>query len=115
MCNPPFYSSDEEIKEHREMKQEEPFGTCTGDAGEMICEGGEVQFVTQMINESVKRRKQIDWFSSMIGMFSHVHELKKVLDGLDFEIDSRIDTYRQGYTSRWILSWKFTNHKRIKT
>lgn len=72
MCNPPFYSSHDEVKELQSQKTDDPFAVrtilsrlirlkltkslqvCTGSSNEMITPGGEVQFVGRMVVESLR-------------------------------------------------------------
>jgi 23S rRNA A1618 N6-methylase RlmF len=68
MCNPPFYSSKDEVDRLRNSKEELPAQTCTGGELEMIYppplspeddwekEGGEVAFVGRMVIESLQLR-----------------------------------------------------------
>ncbi|KAG7863261.1 hypothetical protein KL939_000580 [Ogataea angusta] len=53
MCNPPFYSSFEEMERRAEIKPGPRFPTAA--ANELVVEGGEVAFVRRMILESEKR------------------------------------------------------------
>lgn len=71
MCNPPFYESAEEMQQLSEQKDIGPSAVrlsfssrtrsiaytildqvCTGAATEMVTKGGEVAFVSQMVQES---------------------------------------------------------------
>jgi len=54
MCNPPFYSSESEMEESRAIKVEDPHSVCTGSSHEMLTEGGEVQFISRLIDDSVQ-------------------------------------------------------------
>jgi 23S rRNA A1618 N6-methylase RlmF len=71
MCNPPFYSSYEEIRHLQAEKEELPAQVCTGGELEMVYpaskdetqedwerEGGEVAFVGRMVVESLKLRER---------------------------------------------------------
>lgn len=54
MCNPPFYSSPEEVENLAAMKDLPPNAVCTGAPIEMIYkDGGEVGFVGKMVEESL--------------------------------------------------------------
>lgn len=53
MCNPPFYSSREEIEKSTTEKEFSPSAVCTGTDTEMITPGGESAFVRQMVTESL--------------------------------------------------------------
>ena len=59
MCNPPFYSSQAEIEQLAENKDFAPHAVCTGSENEMITQGGEVAFVSRMIEESAGHGQQI--------------------------------------------------------
>lgn len=52
MCNPPFYSSQEEMQALSEIKIKGPSAVCLGSKEEMMYPGGEVAFVTRIIKES---------------------------------------------------------------
>lgn len=54
MCNPPFFSSTEEMQESLEAKAEPPNAICHGATGEMVCEGGELSFISRVVDESVE-------------------------------------------------------------
>jgi 23S rRNA A1618 N6-methylase RlmF len=56
MCNPPFYSSREEIEKSTTEKEFSPSAVCTGADTEMITPGGESAFVQQMVTESLVYR-----------------------------------------------------------
>lgn len=52
MCNPPFYTSAEDVERSAEGKILEPNSVCTGSEVEMITPGGEEAFVKRMFEES---------------------------------------------------------------
>ena len=56
MCNPPFYSSREEIERSKSEKEFSPSAVCTGAETEMITPGGESAFVQQIVTESLTYR-----------------------------------------------------------
>jgi 23S rRNA A1618 N6-methylase RlmF len=53
MCNPPFYSSREEIEKSTTEKEFSPSAVCTGADTEMITAGGESAFVRHIVTESL--------------------------------------------------------------
>jgi 23S rRNA A1618 N6-methylase RlmF len=95
MCNPPFYSSREEIEKSTAEKTFSPSAICTGADAEMITPGGESAFVRQMVTESliyktkcryvlVLRRlcfrgtnqcADYSWYTSMLGKLSSVADV----------------------------------------
>lgn len=56
MCNPPFYSSKEEIEKSKREKEFSPSAVCTGADTEMITPGGESAFIRQIVAESLTHR-----------------------------------------------------------
>jgi len=58
MCNPPFYSSREEIAKSSSEKEFSPSAVCTGADTEMITSGGESAFVQQIVAESLIYRSK---------------------------------------------------------
>ncbi|KAI7904854.1 uncharacterized protein BX663DRAFT_431029 [Cokeromyces recurvatus] len=106
MCNPPFYSSQEEIELGLLNKEIEPSSICTGSNNEMITEGGEFGFVKSMILESVILKKKIRWYTSMIGLKRTIRPLIRVLE--DQQIyNYAVTSFTQGKTVRWAIAWSF--------
>ncbi|RCI01687.1 hypothetical protein CU098_007428 [Rhizopus stolonifer] len=113
MCNPPFYSSQEEIERGLANKELEPSAVCTGNQDEMITEGGEYGFVKRMILESLELKTKVRWYTSMIGLKRTIRPLIRVLN--DQGITNYIVTrFTQGKTVRWALGWSFFQHKSKK-
>ncbi|KAI5304647.1 hypothetical protein KEM56_006203 [Ascosphaera pollenicola] len=81
MCNPPFYTSESEMLHLAELKTRAPFSACTGVPVEMICTGGELYFITRIINESMQEAKKtkIQWFTAMCGKFESVGRVLEIL------------------------------------
>ncbi|KAF8985677.1 hypothetical protein BGZ46_002760 [Entomortierella lignicola] len=106
MCNPPFYEDENEIKESFEAKIELPSAICKGTSNEMMTVGGEVQFVKQMIDESLQLQTRIRWYTSMLGKKSSVD---KIIDHFkECNIPNyTLTTFHQGRTTRWGVAWSF--------
>lgn len=119
MCNPPFYASEAEMQELERGKAIPKPGTVLqARQHELVTPGGEVQFVTRMIQDSVDLNKQATeplktWFTSMLGRKSSVEELVRVLkeNGIENYALHELVTSRgvQGgsTTRRWLLGWNF--------
>eukprot|EP00940_MAST-03C_sp_MAST-3C-sp2_P000721 g721.t1 len=101
MCNPPFYGSAAEKSAH-------PSRCCVSTTSESIYEaGGEIGFVSRIIDDSLKFKRRVRWYTSMIG---RKKSLKNLLRRLREEKDVRevcTYTFRQGQTDRWGLAWSF--------
>ncbi|PVH88060.1 DUF890 domain protein [Cadophora sp. DSE1049] len=107
MCNPPFYTSTSEMLSSAALKQRPPFTACTGSANEMVTLGGEVSFITRMIDESLILKDRVQWYTSMLGKFSSIEPLVKKLreKGVD---NYAVTEFVQGSkTRRWGLAWSF--------
>lgn len=59
MCNPPFYRDEQDIYDSQSSKTDLPAAACLGSENEMVTEGGEVQFVMRMIEESMDLKDAI--------------------------------------------------------
>ena len=95
MCNPPFYSSREEIEKSTTEKELFPSAVCTGADTEMITAGGESAFVRQIVTESLIYRTKCRhvlvsddfifsgangypnrrWYTSMLGKLSSLTDV----------------------------------------
>lgn len=57
----------------------EPNAVNTGTDAEMVCPGGEVAFVGQMVMDSVVLRDTVHWYTSMVGKKSTLKTVKLLL------------------------------------
>jgi 23S rRNA (adenine1618-N6)-methyltransferase len=107
MTNPPFYESEEEMARSAGIKERPPNSACTGAPVEMVCAGGEVAFVSRILDESLRLKQRVQWYSCMFGMVS---SLESMVDKLR---EHRVDNYAvtefvQGRkTRRWAVAWSF--------
>ncbi|KAJ6132665.1 hypothetical protein N7471_007880 [Penicillium samsonianum] len=111
MCNPPFYTSANELKQSAEQKEREPFSTCTGAEVEMVTRGGEVAFVKQMIDESLQLRDRVQWYTSMLGKLSSINVLVEMLikHGIT---NFAVTEFEQGSkTKRWAVAWSWVDRR----
>lgn len=107
MTNPPFYESEDEMVQSAAKKSRPPLSACTGAPVEMVCEGGEVAFVTRILEESLRLRERVQWYTSMFGMVS---SLETMIDKLrERGIDNyAVTEFIQGKkTRRWAVAWSF--------
>lgn len=70
-------------------------------------QGGEVEFVSKMIEESRHLGHRIKIFSSMIGHKKNVNLLKEKLQNLPEVKNFVVTELCQGRTMRWVLGWTF--------
>jgi len=99
ICNPPFFSKIEE-------GQKNPRRSTEGIKEELICPGGEVAFVKQMIDESKEFGSQVGWFTTMLGKKKSLLPLQKYLqEKFKGKCKMTETTFSQGKQSRWGLAW----------
>lgn len=107
MCNPPFYASQAEMDESLNAKAKPPNAVCHGSANEMICIGGEFSFIKRMINESIRMKEKVIWFTTLIGKLSDVEPIVEELQKQNVS-HLQVTDFIQGKTKRWAVVWTFT-------
>ncbi|KAL3694734.1 hypothetical protein R1sor_008385 [Riccia sorocarpa] len=104
MCNPPFFESIEEAGLN-------PRTACGGTPQEMVCPGGELAFITRMIEDSVRLGTRIQWYTSMVGRKVNLKTLTSNLRAAGVTM-LRTTEFVQGRTSRWGIAWSFSPAQR---
>ncbi|KAK2624382.1 hypothetical protein QTJ16_006332 [Diplocarpon rosae] len=107
MCNPPFYSSTSELLSSAASKQRPPLTACTGSESEMVTVGGEVAFVSRMIDESLVLKDRVQWYTSMLGKFSSIDVLLKKIKENDIDNYAVTEFVQGTKTRRWGIAWSF--------
>jgi hypothetical protein len=107
MCNPPFYASQAELFESARSKSRPPNSACTGVDVEMVTPGGEVEFVSRMIDESTKLKTQVQWYSSMVGKMSSIGTLVDKLKAKGIDNWAVTEFVQGAKTRRWALAWSW--------
>jgi 23S rRNA (adenine1618-N6)-methyltransferase len=107
MCNPPFYSSEEDMAAAYGSKAMSPSAVCTGSANEMICSGGDIGFAERILDESLKLRGKVQWYSSMLGRLASLQMLVAKLreNGITNFAVTNLKAGRK--TRRWAVAWSF--------
>ncbi|XP_031494747.1 uncharacterized protein LOC116260499 [Nymphaea colorata] len=101
MCNPPFFESMEGAGAN-------PRTSCGGTSEEMVCPGGELAFISRIIEDSIKLKDSFRWFTSMVGRKVNL----KILVSKLWKVGvSTVQTteFVQGQTFRWGLAWSFVS------
>jgi 23S rRNA (adenine1618-N6)-methyltransferase len=115
ICNPPFHASADEaqagtIRKLRNLKRKNVkratlnFG---GQSNELWCEGGEVQFITNMIRESKQFRDSCLWFTTLVSKESNLTGFYKTLKSVGAAKVKTIPMGQGNKTSR-LLAWSFS-------
>lgn len=126
MCNPPFYESRDAYERENARKVRNLASTTKhrltvgsnnfgGGASELWCPGGEVAFISTLMEESRALCHQCLWFSSLVSRRDHIPLLQSKLKTLQGRNntkktrvqDTRVVTMGQGQKSSTILFWSF--------
>ncbi|WPG98099.1 Hypothetical protein R9X50_00088500 [Acrodontium crateriforme] len=107
MTNPPFYSSEAEMRASYTDKTAPASAICTGSTNEMLCPGGDLGFVLRILDESLVLRSQIQWYTAMFGHLSSLHLFVDKLR--EHKIDNyAVTSLHAGLrTKRWAIAWSF--------
>lgn len=111
MTNPPFYSSAEDMQASYTGKQAPPSAVCTGAENEMICAGGDVGFVTRILEESLKLKESVQWYTAMLGKLSSLQQIVAKLKEHGIT-NFAVTCLQAGYrTKRWAVAWSFVDYR----
>ena len=121
ICNPPFHSSIEDaqkgtrrkIKNLSGKKIKTPELNFAGIGNELICDGGEYQFIQNMIGESKKFSKNCYWFSTLVSKQSNLKGIYKILEKIEA---NQIKTIPMGTgnKSTRMVAWTFLSREEQK-
>ncbi|ORY74133.1 ribosomal RNA large subunit methyltransferase F-like protein, partial [Protomyces lactucae-debilis] len=106
MCNPPFYTDEEEIATSAKLKGGAKSAAFIGSPSEMITPGGEVAFTLRLFEESKALQKRIQWYTTMLGKLSSVEQLVGHLRSAGIN-NYVLHELTQGKTRRWVVGWSF--------
>lgn len=121
ICNPPFHSSLEDaqkgtrrkIKNLSGKKVKTPKLNFAGISNELICDGGEYQFIQNMIRESKKIAKNCFWFSTLVSKQSNLKGIYKLLEKIEADQVKTIPMGTANKSSR-IVAWTFLSRAEQK-
>lgn len=129
MCNPPFHTSMAEAMKGSQRKlrnlnpnkststksNKAPTLNFGGHHAELYCEGGELAFIRQMINESRIFAQQSIWFTTLVSKATHLPNLQHQLKAIG-ALEVKIINMQQGQKQSRILAWTFLDKaKRTQT
>ncbi|MCU7616022.1 23S rRNA (adenine(1618)-N(6))-methyltransferase RlmF [Chryseobacterium sp. PBS4-4] len=119
MCNPPFHDSEEsamkgnlrKTKNLKNSKVQKPNLNFSGQQSELWCEGGELAFLSKMIQESALYSTQILWFTCLVSKKENLFKLNSLLKKVHALEVKTIDMAQGQKVSR-ILAWTFVNKEK---
>ncbi len=111
-CNPPFYESEEQFKENNQRKnkalnaQNEDLQNFSGAAHELWVEGGELQFIKGLIEESSRMPKKIKWTTTLVSKAAHIDHLIQLLE-YKKAVEHKVIPMTHGNKQTRVLAWRF--------
>jgi 23S rRNA (adenine1618-N6)-methyltransferase len=114
ICNPPFHSSQAEsqnaaIRKLSNLKQKRvtnPVLNFGGKNSELWCEGGEEEFVGNMISQSRLFYSSCLWFSTLVSKESNLTGIYKRIKSMD-AVEVKTIPMGQGHKTGRIVAWTF--------
>lgn len=114
MCNPPFHDSKESVlkgnlrktKNLNKSKIKKPNLNFSGQQSELWCEGGEIAFVSKIIEDSVEFSSQILWFTCLVSKKENLFKLNLLLSKVKAKEIKTIEMSQGQKVSR-VLAWTF--------
>lgn len=114
LCNPPFHKSQKEatkgslrkLNNLNKTKQAQLKLNFAGQSNELWCQGGEVVFIKNMIEQSVSYQKNVLWFTSLVSKKEHLTPLYQMLKKVQAKEVKTIQMTQGQKTSRFI-AWSF--------
>jgi 23S rRNA (adenine1618-N6)-methyltransferase len=120
LCNPPFHASLEEATRGSQRKwralgkadpkRKLPVLNFGGQNNELWCEGGEIRFVTQLINESVTVGAQVLWFSTLVSKASNLPAIQGALSKVN-AAQVKVVEMGQGQKQSRFVAWSFQSEQ----
>lgn len=116
LCNPPFHASRDEATRgsqrkwknlgKQDPKRKLPVLNFGGQNNELWCEGGEIRFVTQLVEESVQYAGQVLWFTSLVSKTSNLPGIEAALRKAGVKAQ-QVVAMGQGQKQSRMVAWSF--------
>lgn len=127
MCNPPFHATAAEAhagsqRKWRNLGKEDHAGkpgksgpslNFGGQASELWCQGGEVGFISRMIDDSTKFKDGCAWFTTLVAQEVHVAKLERKAKAAG-AVTVRTIPMSQGQKRSRILAWTFFDQDELR-
>jgi 23S rRNA (adenine1618-N6)-methyltransferase len=118
MCNPPFHESAAAALEGSQRKVRNLTGKASakpnlnfgGQAAELWTEGGELQFIRKMIQESLNFKNQVFWFTTLVSKSENLKPIEALLKNAGAVMQKTIPMAQGNKQSRFV-AWTFLNSK----
>lgn len=114
ICNPPFHASAEEAQAGSQRKVRnlgnksvaKPVLNFGGQHHELWTKGGEIAFISQMIEESKLFKNQCFWFTTLVSKSENLPAIYAMLNRAGI-VDTRTNNMSTGHKITRIVAWTF--------
>jgi 23S rRNA (adenine1618-N6)-methyltransferase len=114
ICNPPFHTSLNAAKTGTlrklsnltKVKNTPAVLNFSGQPNELWCDGGELQFIKQMILESKEYSESCCWFTTLVSKEAHLKKIYHLLEDVS-AVSIRTVPMGQGNKISRIVAWSF--------
>jgi 23S rRNA (adenine1618-N6)-methyltransferase len=114
ICNPPFHESAEAAQAGSQRKVRNLTGKPVskaqlnfgGQADELWTEGGELEFIRKMIQESLKFKSQVLWFTTLVSKSENLKPIQHYLKKVGVTFQKTLDMAQGNKQSRFV-AWTF--------
>ena len=119
VCNPPFHASANEaekgtLRKLRNLKKDKSTKLVKNFEGvnnELWCDGGELRFIQDMINQSKEFSSQVFWFTTLVSKHSNLRAIHKLLrEAKVVKVETIL--MGQGNKSSRIVAWTFLDKRK---
>lgn len=118
LCNPPFHESAEAALEGSQRKVRNLTGKVTskpelnfgGQADELWTDGGELEFIRKMIQESQQFKSQVFWFTTLVSKSENLKSIQRQLEKAGVTFQKTIKMTQGNKQSRFV-AWTFLTEK----
>jgi 23S rRNA (adenine1618-N6)-methyltransferase len=118
ICNPPFHESAQAAQEGSKRKVRNLTGKAVskaqlnfgGQADELWTEGGELEFIRKMIQESHRFKTQVFWFTTLVSKSENLKSIHYHLEKAGV-FSQRVIQMAQGNKQSRFVAWTFLSEK----
>lgn len=109
MCNPPFYSSVDEMLSSAHAKSLPASSACTGTTTEMVYDqDGELGFAKRILGDSIVLGTRVQWYTTLFGKLASLDPfIAELRQTPGIHGNWAITQFAQGPTQRWAVGWSF--------
>lgn len=77
----------------------------------MITSGGEIEFTTKILKQSVQLKNRINWYTTMLGKLSSVSIIIEKLIQYGINNYAVMEFIQGSKTKRWAIAWSFGDRR----